>query len=259
MIARPPRAVALLGAVTCAALLAACTSSSADPTPMAPSSATTTTTTTSKPPTATPAPDAPPSAAAVRGGLALRADGARAWVLAADGVQVTKHRADDGSIRLTFRDSRTAADAPLAYVTGADPETFGDGTALVGRGGLTPSHGRLSDDGADVLALTARGGEGTTTLWFAGSTVAHTSWGNREGGESLAVTPTAWARNGGLAAQRLTWDQLVAAEPDADSQTMHDQLTCHELGAPDKATWNLEPWRPQVDGLAMIAARCNPT
>uniref|UniRef100_UPI0035ADEDAE DUF2599 domain-containing protein n=1 Tax=Cellulomonas fimi TaxID=1708 RepID=UPI0035ADEDAE len=33
---------------------------------------------------------------------------------------------------------------------------------------------------------------------------------------------------------------------------------CSPATAPDKARWNLEPWRPEVDAFAMIAARCNP-
>jgi hypothetical protein len=40
---------------------------------------------------------------------------------------------------------------------------------------------------------------------------------------------------------------------------MHDQLVCHGIGAPDKATWNLEPWRPDVGLLAVLAAGCNPS
>jgi hypothetical protein len=40
---------------------------------------------------------------------------------------------------------------------------------------------------------------------------------------------------------------------------MRDQLACHALGAPDKATWNLEPWRPDVGLLLIMAAGCNPT
>ncbi|MBD5785193.1 DUF2599 domain-containing protein [Cellulosimicrobium terreum] len=86
-----------------------------------------------------------------------------------------------------------------------------------------------------------------------------TSWGEREGGRSLAVDPTAWARTGGAAAQEVLWAALVAVEPEADSDTMHDQLVCHALGAPDKAAWNLEPWRPDVGLVATMAARCNPT
>ena len=31
------------------------------------------------------------------------------------------------------------------------------------------------------------------------------------------------------------------------------------IGAPDKATWNLEPWRPDVGLFAVLAGACNPT
>ncbi|MFD4990666.1 DUF2599 domain-containing protein [Cellulosimicrobium cellulans] len=89
--------------------------------------------------------------------------------------------------------------------------------------------------------------------------VRSTDWGEREGGRSLAVDPTAWARAAGQAGQELVWTQLVAAEPEVDTPTMHDQLVCHAVGAPDKATWNLEPWRPDVGLLATMAERCNPT
>lgn len=88
--------------------------------------------------------------------------------------------------------------------------------------------------------------------------VRSTDWGEREGGRSLAVDPTAWARGAGQAGRELVWAQVVAAEPEADTPTMHDQLVCHAVGAPDKATWNLEPWRPDVGLLATMSARCNP-
>jgi hypothetical protein len=80
-----------------------------------------------------------------------------------------------------------------------------------------------------------------------------------EGGRSLAVVPTAWARTGTLAAEELLWAQLAAQEPDAATQAVRDQLTCHVIGAPDKESWNLEPWRPDVGLLATLAARCNPS
>jgi hypothetical protein len=54
------------------------------------------------------------------------------------------------------------------------------------------------------------------------------------------------------------WAELIAAEPDAASPGMYNQLACHALGAPDKATWNLEPWRPDVGFLATVTAACNP-
>lgn len=80
-----------------------------------------------------------------------------------------------------------------------------------------------------------------------------------EGGRSLAVVPSSWARTGSLAAEELLWAQLAAQEPDAATQGVRDQLTCHVIGAPDKASWNLEPWRPDVGLLATLAARCNPS
>jgi hypothetical protein len=84
------------------------------------------------------------------------------------------------------------------------------------------------------------------------------SWGENEGGRSLAVDPTDWARHAGQAGVDLIRTQLVAAEPDAGSSTMGDQLVCHAVGAPDKATWNLEPWRPDVGLILTATAQCNP-
>jgi hypothetical protein len=43
---------------------------------------------------------------------------------------------------------------------------------------------------------------------------------------------------------------------------MREQFDCHwqfaELGHPGKTSWNLEPWRPEVDAVAMMSAGCNP-
>jgi len=84
------------------------------------------------------------------------------------------------------------------------------------------------------------------------------TWGDNEGGRSLAVDPADWARHAGQAGVDLIRTQLVAAEPDAGSTTMGDQLVCHAVGAPDKATWNLEPWRPDVGLILTATAQCNP-
>lgn len=108
-------------------------------------------------------------------------------------------------------------------------------------------------------ALAAAPGADTVTTRLGTATVRSAEWGDREGGLSLAVDPTAWARTAGVAGSDVLWAQLVAAEPNADVPGMHDQLVCHALGAPDKATWNLEPWRPDVGLVAVLAARCNPT
>lgn len=116
---------------------------------------------------------------------------------------------------------------------------------------------RAATDGADVTDGATAPGEVTVTLGTDG--VASTDWGEREGGRSLAVEPTGWARGAGAAGTDVVWSALVAADPDVDTATMRDQLECHAVGAPDKPTWNLEPWRPDVGLVATMAARCNPT
>ncbi|MBX9245936.1 DUF2599 domain-containing protein, partial [Actinotalea ferrariae] len=87
---------------------------------------------------------------------------------------------------------------------------------------------------------------------------AAATWGEREGGRSLAVAPAPWVRGGSTAGLALLEAQLVASEPEAASATMQDQLLCHVIGAPDKETWNLEPWRPDVGLVRVLAAQCNP-
>ncbi|WP_245885896.1 DUF2599 domain-containing protein [Xylanimonas oleitrophica] len=133
-----------------------------------------------------------------------------------------------------------------------------DGTVVAG---LTAPTGEASisvvDDVHAQLHLPAAAGPVETTLGT--RALASTDWGQREGGRSVAVVPTDWARTAGAAGWELVWAQLVSAEPEVDSTTMHDQLVCHAVGAPDKAAWNLEPWRPAVGLLETMAARCNPT
>ncbi|MFC0712582.1 DUF2599 domain-containing protein [Cellulomonas biazotea] len=112
--------------------------------------------------------------------------------------------------------------------------------------------------GDTVHLVASRGDDPAVGVRLGTETLVDASWGEREGGRSLAVTPAAWVRAGSAAARELLWAQLVAREPEADSASVRAQLECHELGAPDKDAWNLEPWRPDVTALEMIAARCNP-
>lgn len=187
----------------------------------------------------------------------------------------------------------TAAEVPAATFAageGLTLEALRDDTVVVrdaaGRavGGLTPPvlSGDAAGSGARVRVLagddgtvtwsvaapagtsgTAAGGTvtgGTVTGTAAGAALGSATWADRddEGGRSLAVVPTGWGRAGGLAAEETLWSQLVTAVPEADAQNVHDQLTCHLIGAPDKASWNLEPWRPDVGLLATLGALCNP-
>lgn len=98
----------------------------------------------------------------------------------------------------------------------------------------------------------------TLTLVVGTQAIEGMSWGENEGGRSLAVDPADWARRAGEAGLDLIRTQLVAAEPEADSDTMEHQLVCHALGAADKETWNLEPWRPDVGLILTATAHCNP-
>jgi hypothetical protein len=111
-----------------------------------------------------------------------------------------------------------------------------------------------TDGGVDPLP------GGTVGATVAASALRSATWSDSddEGGRSLAVVPATWARTGGRAAEEAVWSQVVAQVPEAGTQAMHDQLTCHTIGAPDKASWNLEPWRPDVGLLQTLAALCNP-
>ncbi|MDQ0425960.1 MULTISPECIES: DUF2599 domain-containing protein [Cellulomonas] len=178
--------------------------------------------------------------------------------------------------------------AAYAVAAGGDPAAWvaapaGGGVALETDGSAV-----LRGAGGDVLVALGRpAGEGRTASWqvegdvlalrvgtptdgaagaggavsFEVGTAALTSatWGEAEGGRSLAVVPAPWVRGGSLAAQRALESQLEATEPEAATPTMRAQLWCHVLGAPDKASWNLEPWRPEVGTGTLIATRCNPT
>ena len=81
-------------------------------------------------------------------------------------------------------------DAAGAFVAGLTTDPWGTGLVQVG-----PEVVRL-DDAAD--------------LWFTSVAVESAVWGEAEGGRSLAVTPSAWARARGQAAQDGLWAQVVA-------------------------------------------------
>ncbi len=158
----------------------------------------------------------------------------------------------------------------LAAPTGASVDVQDDGSFLVlaadgtflggaARPVTVDGAARVRVTGTDDGVLRAAADDGDVQLRVAGSALAGAAWGEREGGRSLAVSPTAWARTAGQAGEAGVWVELVAAVPEADTPVMRDQLTCHVLGAPDKETWNLEPWRPDVGLLGILAAACNPT
>lgn len=143
--------------------------------------------------------------------------------------------------------SGTEDEAPRIEVTEVDATH-----ALVEVDQVQPSQGSESPTPtgrAELLSVTFVVGD---------QAIESATWGENEGGRSLAVDPTDWARYAGQAGLDLIRTQLVAAEPDADTSTMGDQLVCHAVGAPDKSTWNLEPWRPDVGLILTATAQCNP-
>ena len=93
--------------------------------------------------------------------------------------------------------------------------------------------------------------------------VGSATWVRGSGGRSLHVVPTAAGRaaqGAGDAAE--AWSEVLRLAPDADQPGMRDQFDCHwtyaRLVAPDKPSWNLEPWRPVVSADQLVQARCNP-
>lgn len=85
---------------------------------------------------------------------------------------------------------------------------------------------------------------------------------------TLRVYPTAIGRTvagklGKTAAQTdAAWREVLTLAPDANTPGMRAQFICHwnfaELAHPGKTSWDLEPWRPDVDDSDMLLAGCNP-
>ncbi|WP_328394941.1 DUF2599 domain-containing protein [Nocardia sp. NBC_00416] len=99
---------------------------------------------------------------------------------------------------------------------------------------------------------------------FAGqSLIDHVEWTGNADGPRLMVHPTRAGRDTTFPGSDLrAWQEIRAADPSADTPGMWDQFRCHwewaRLIAPDKPTWNLEPWRPSVGYDATVDAACNP-
>jgi hypothetical protein len=97
--------------------------------------------------------------------------------------------------------------------------------------------------------------------------VDYTEWVSYGDLSSLRVYPTpagrsAAARLDAAAEGEQAWREVLAAAPEADAPGMKDQFLCHwnyaEFARPGKTSWNLEPWRPVVDGVTMLESGCNP-
>lgn len=94
--------------------------------------------------------------------------------------------------------------------------------------------------------------------------VDHVEWVKWGDLSSLRVFPTDSGRQaaGLITAPDEAWTEVLTLSPDADIPGMKAQFICHwefaELSQPGKASWNLEPWRPEVSDEEMLGAGCNP-
>lgn len=93
--------------------------------------------------------------------------------------------------------------------------------------------------------------------------IDHVEWVQAVDGPRLLVHPSQAGRQTTFpGSDERAWQEILAASPEADTPSMRDQFLCHwawaRLVAPDKPTWNLEPWRPDVGYDATVEAACNP-
>jgi hypothetical protein len=93
--------------------------------------------------------------------------------------------------------------------------------------------------------------------------IAHVHWTVTARGRQLQVVPTPAGRtDASISALQRAWAQVLADAPTANTPGMYDQFRCHwqfaRIADPNKASWNLEPWRPAVGYAATVAAQCNP-
>lgn len=93
--------------------------------------------------------------------------------------------------------------------------------------------------------------------------IERSEWSDDPDGRRLRVYPSPAGRADTFpAALDRAWGEVLAVLPDADSPGMYDQFKCHwewaRLVAPDKPSWNLEPWRPAPGYQGTVQARCNP-
>ncbi|MCV7382531.1 DUF2599 domain-containing protein [Mycolicibacter longobardus] len=151
--------------------------------------------------------------------------------------------------------------------------TGGAGGLLLGRGGDGGYGGAGGAGGVGGSADSGAGGFGGAAgfLGAAGISAApyveQTQWVSYEDGTSLRVYPTDTARSeagepGTLREGEQAWSEVVKRDPNANTPGMRAQFLCHwqfaEFIQPGKTSWNLEPWRPVVSTLDMLANGCNP-
>ena len=77
-------------------------------------------------------------------------------------------------------------------------------------------------------------------------------------GTRYIVTPTEAGRTMGAQVSSYNADADMTNAGIPVTETLARQLFCHVIFAADKATWNLEDWRPVVGDTRMMNTQCNP-
>lgn len=93
--------------------------------------------------------------------------------------------------------------------------------------------------------------------------IDHIEWTVAIDGPRLLVFPTPAGRHTTFpGSEDRAWQEVLAQSAAADTPGMRDQFVCHwhwaRMVAPNKPSWNLEPWRPALDYQAIVQAGCNP-
>jgi len=178
----------------------------------------------------------------------------------------------EGAVTLSIEAAQVAPGEPIMFIlvspgiltaTNDGGLVVTDATGAV-VGAIAPPHWRatltLTADTEARLALPLNTSTTpdvfTVSLGTQGIRSAH--WVERSDGPSLFTDPTNFARTSSMPGWMLAWSEVIRYHPEADAPGLLDQIICHGIGAADKETWNLEPWRPDVGLAATLAARCNP-
>jgi hypothetical protein len=111
-----------------------------------------------------------------------------------------------------------------------------------------------------ALATSAHAGQPGSGLGY----IEHIEWAKFGDADSLRIYPSDAGRQASthLVSPDEAWAEVLALAPTADVPGMRDQFVCHwrfaEFAEPGKASWNLEPSRPEVDNATMVWSLCNP-
>ena len=166
--------------------------------------------------------------------------------------------------------SLTAAAALLAIAAsagcaddGPEPAPGSSGEATTSSSSFPPPEARpTSSPVPPPTSSPARSSVSSPTA-APGPLVAAATWAGSDYGVTLKVAPTpAGRRAAGEFDAEAAWREVLRLAPDADTPGMWEQFDCHwtwaRLLEPDKPTWNLEPWRPEVSPEGMLTEGCNP-